>query len=547
MNNKVFVIALDGVGFELVTPWLDSGKLPCLAGLVGQGAHGTLRSTIPPLTGPAWTSFQTGVNPGKHGIFSWTKPSPESYKRSVVSSDDISCPTLWELAGESGRQVVSIGVPMTYPARPVNGIIIPGLLTPRGDASPTYPANVYKELRRVAPDFNFYPHSAHRLTARAKIKELVKAARARTRTAAHFMEQYDWDLFMVHFQSTDSAQHELWGETRRGEHPLLQVFQEVDRLLAGLIERAQKHEATVIILSDHGMGPQEWTLSINTWLLYQGYLSLRRGLSTSLRYLLFRIGWTQSALKRVGLLFFPLIHLLGAGRTALDFMGDTRMSRLYSSLFLSLNDVDWKKTYAYSDADIGHIYLNLRGREPEGMVSDGKKERVIEELISALKATVNPYTEESLLGVVFRREEVYHGEQCSQAPDILFLSKDLRTIGSGTWQFYSNRALDRAILPAHHRMDGILAAVGTPFKPIYHMQGASLIDVTPNILYLLDCPIPRYMDGRLWKDAFLPGTLSERPPRWSDRSSKREEAAYSGRTGDDEELKRRLRALGYLN
>ena len=399
----------------------------------------------------------------------------------------------------------------------------------------------------MAPDFNFYPHSVHRLTARAKVKELVRAARVRTRTAAHFMEQHEWDLFMVHFQSTDSAQHELWGVTRRGEHPLLQVFQEVDRLLVDLIERAQSRKATVLLLSDHGMGPQEWTFSINTWLLHQGYLSLRRGLSASLRYLLFRMGWTQSALKQVGLLFFPLVHLLGAGRTALDFMGDTKMSRLYSSLFLSLNDVDWKKTYAYSDADIGHIYLNLRGREPDGMVSEGEQERVIEELIAALKATVNPYTNESLLGEVFKREEVYHGEQCSQAPDILFLSKDLRTIGSGTWQFYSKRSLDRAILPAHHRMDGILIAVGTPFKPMYRMQGASLIDLAPNILYLLDCPIPRYMDGRLWEDAFLPGNFSERPPRWSERSSKREEIAHSERAGDDEELKRRLRALGYLN
>jgi predicted AlkP superfamily phosphohydrolase/phosphomutase len=386
----------------------------------------------------------------------------------------------------------------------------------------------------------------HRWTIKSKVKELVEAARARAIAASHFLQQYDWDLFVVHFLATDMAQHDLWGVTQNGDEPLLEVFQGIDHLVGELSETAQHMGATVIVLSDHGMGALEWTFSINTWLLHRGYLTLRRSLLTRLRHLLFRVGLTQNALKRVGLILYPIVYRLGLGRTLFDFMENRGIGRLFSFLFLSLADVDWRNTYAYSYADIGHICLNLQGREPRGLVPERDRELLIEKLIGALEETVNPRTGEPLLGEVFRREEVYHGEHLSRAPDILFMPKDLRTVASGTWRFYSNRALDRPVMRGHHRMEGMVMAIGEPFKHAYHMKGAALVDLAPNILYLLDCPIPRYMDGKLWEDAFLPGTLTERLARWSDRPSTRDEVPRSVSKRDDEELKRRLKALGYL-
>ena len=165
MSKKVFVIGLDGVGFPLITPWLEAGELPHLRELLAEGASGELTSAIPPLTGPAWATFQTGVNPGKHGIFGWTKR--RGYDISVVTASDIRYPTLWELASQSGRRVVSIGLPMTYPPREVNGVIIPGMLAPKNDRTPSFPPDAYADLHRAVPGYRFFPESYERIVSSA--------------------------------------------------------------------------------------------------------------------------------------------------------------------------------------------------------------------------------------------------------------------------------------------------------------------------------------------------------------------------------------------
>jgi len=545
--KKVFIVGLDGVGFELITPWVESGKLPHIGSLLSQGAQGPLQSTVPPITGPAWTSFQTGVNPGKHGVSGWTKRRKESYAISVVNGDDNPYPTIWELASENGHSVVSIGLPVTYPPRPVNGVIIPGLLTPRSDPSPTYPAQATAELRRAVPDYQFFPECVHRFTLSAKVKELLTSARGRAAAAKHFLQHHDWDLFMVQFQVTDKVQHDLWGVRKGGFDPVLTVFREVDRQLGELVEMARGMGASVILLSDHGMGPQEYTFSINTWLWGAGYLRLKGGPSVRLKRAAFRGGFTQKNLMRLGLLLYPLAYRLGLVSSFFDALGEGWLARVISMLFLSFDDIDWSKTQVYSRSEIGHLFLNLRGREPQGIVNEDEADRLIDELIDRLKTVVNPYTSEPLLGEVFRREEVYQGERISQAPDILFLPRGLRTLGSGASGFYSKELFDRPLSRANHRMEGILIAAGDPFAPDYQIQGATLTDLAANILYLLDCPIPTYMDGRIWEEAFLPGTMAAQAPRWSDRSAARGAEAPPSGEENDEELKRRLKELGYLN
>ncbi len=546
MRRRLLVIGLDGVGFDLITPWVESGKLPHLRRLLAQGTRGTLRSTIPPLTGPAWASFQSGVNPGKHGIFGWTKRRPGSYAISVVDSDDLTYPSVLELASETGRQVVSIGLPVTYPPRPVNGVIIPGMLTPQRDCTPTYPPQVYHELRKIAPDYRFFPECAHRVSLQAKVQELLACARAKAAAGSHFMTHRDWDLFLVHFQVTDKVQHDLWGITKGGIDPLLLGFQEVDQLVGHLVEIGRQMGATVIVLSDHGMGPQEYTFSINTWLWQAGYLKLRGGAVGRLKRGLFHLGLTQRRLLRLGLFLYPLAYRLGLANSFMDIIGEAKLARMISSLFLSLNDIDWSRTRVYSRADIGHLCLNMKGREPQGIVNEKQADRLIEELIDQLKAMRNPTTGESLLGEVFRREDIYHGEKLAQAPDVLFLPRDLRTIATGASGFYSKTLFDRPQLRANHRMNGIIVGFGEPFKEDHSIQKASLIDLPTNVLYLLDCAIPSYMDGRLWEEAFLPGTLATQSPRWSERPPARRKPVTSLGEKDDLELMRRLKGLGYL-
>ena len=543
MSKRVFVIGLDGVGFPLITPWLEAGELPHLRKLLTEGASGELTSAIPPLTGPAWATFQTGVNPGKHGIFGWTKR--RGYNISVVTASDIRYPTLWELASQSGRRVVSIGLPMSYPPREVNGVIIPGMLTPKSDNSPSYPPEAYDELQKAVSGYRFFPESSHLISLRSKVASLRASVRGRTDAAKYLMQRDDWDLLMVHFQTTDKAQHDMWG--LKNNEPLLEIFQEVDRSVGRLVEQAQSAGATVIILSDHGMGPQDYTFSINTWLLREGYLKLKKGAWNRVKEGLFRLGLTQRRLAQLGILFYPLAYRLGAVDSFFDAVGDSWLARLVNTLFLSLNDIDWERTRAYSHADVGHIRLNRVGREPQGIVSDEEAEGLIAELMEKLRDVINPYTGEKLCGDVMRREEVYEGGMVEEAPEIIFLPRDLRTMGSGASGFYSNRLFDRALMRGNHRMQGIISALGEPFQSGVQMQDARLVDVAANILYLLDCPIPTYMDGSLWKGAFTQEMLTSQPPRFNEQNPSTKGEGRARNLQEEEELQRRLKGLGYLN
>lgn len=543
MTNRVFVIALDGVGFPLIVPWMEAGHLPNISNLFSQGASGELTSTIPPLTGPAWSTFQTGVNPGKHGVLGWTKR--RQYGISVVDGSDIRYKTIWELASASGKKVVSIGLPLTYPPRRVNGVIIPGMLVPRNDKTPSYPREAYADMINAAPKYRFFPECSHLLTIKGKVSSLRSSVKGRTQAALYLSGKEDWDLLMIHFQTTDKAQHELWGVN--DNRPLLEIFKEVDNSVGLLVQEARRKKATIILLSDHGMGPQDYTFSINTWLMKEGYLNLKKGPGVQAKKALFRLGLTQRRLARLGILFYPIAYRLGAVSSFFDAVGEGWLAKLINVLFLSLDDIDWKATQAYSHADVGHIRLNRRKREPEGIISDENANQIIDQLIEKLRGVVNPYTGERLCGDVMRREEIYDGPMLEEAPDIVFLPQDLRTMGSGASGFYSNRLFDRALMRGNHRMQGVVTVVGKPFLEHAKLKTARLVDLASNILYLLDCPIPSYMDGSLWHQAIDPQTLTSHLPYYSNERPPEDYSQATRDSNQESELQRRLKGLGYLN
>ena len=132
MNDhpRVLILGLDGVPWSLLDPWLAAGKLPNLARLIANGVRGDLRSTIPYVTAPAWTSCVTGVNPGKHGVFDFAMQRAGDYGITVVNSTSLRARPLWAILSEQGRRVGMVNVPVTYPPQPVNGVMVTCMLTP---------------------------------------------------------------------------------------------------------------------------------------------------------------------------------------------------------------------------------------------------------------------------------------------------------------------------------------------------------------------------------------------------------------------------------
>jgi len=544
--RKVLILALDGATFRVIAPWMQAGKLPNLAKLKAQSAFGALESTNPPITGAAWTTFQTGTNPGQHGFFDWLRRDPKGYNLVPISAQLLSHPTVWEMLSHHELRVGVLGVPVSYPPRPVNGFIVSGLLAPP-DAAYTYPQSLQAELESAVPGYSTMPeHWQGRYQSQAWLKGL-KASLNRKLSAARFLMEKPWDVFMVHFMETDSVQHQMWhvldGVPRPKYHadgvegnPILEVFQTFDAALPSLLERVPP-ETTVIVLSDHGFGPLHWNVYLNNWLLEHGFLKLKQSAGTLLkRGTFFGLGMTPERL-------YPWAERSGMlGRNA-----HLRHAQIYKRMgqfFLSHQNIDWARTRAYSYGNVGQIYINQQGREPLGRVKPNDVSAVGREIQDGLLALKNPQNQEHVFEKIDVKEDIYHGPAVPNAPELM-LSPSEGYMAVGTGEFVSKHVISPACWGSGwHQSDGILMAKGPGIQP-GEVQGAHLVDMASTLLYLNGVPIPETMDGVVLEELFNPDHLKTHPILAGQ--------ALNGHTsngnlpeGYEEEIRKRLQSLGYI-
>ena len=564
--SKLAVFGLDGATFKVILPAVEQGKLPVIGKLLREGIFGELESTIPPITGAAWVTFQTGVNPGRHGAFDWLTRERGSYRLRPISSEMIPQETLWEFISRQGGRVGVLGVPVTYPPRPVRGFLISGLLTPEGGRC-SHPEGLAAELEAQVGRFPFMPeHWRGRRHSREWLAGLRRGIEQRKRIAKYLLRRWEGELdfFMLHFMETDSVQHQMWhlidGEPRpryrvpfKGD-PILEVYQAVDTALGELLEELPE-ETTVFVISDHGFGPLKWNVYLNKWLLEEGYLKLKRTPRALLKRAAFRAGLTQEGL-------FPWADRLGLlSRGARLRHG--QLNELLGRFFLSFAEVDWPRTRAYSYGNIGQIYLNLEGREPQGCVKPGEAPRLIDELAEKLKALRNPLTGEPVIERIYRKEELYHGPCLEEAPEIVFLPRrGYMTLG--TSELVSNRIISYTFAGSGwHELEGVFIGYG----PILRRGGLErklrLVDLFPTILYALGLPIPRGLDGRVAEELFTPEYRARSKielveaggrayqhgsgPDGRDQGGQEQEKREREREREwEEEVRRRLQDLGYI-
>lgn len=540
-TNKLIVIALDGATFDLIAPWAKEGGLPNMSRLMKQGAYGTLLSTIPPITGAAWASFQTGVNPGRHGVFDWLTREEGSYRLVPISSLNIRHKTLFEFLSEHGLRVGVIGVPVTYPIRPINGFMISDLLTPQG-ATYTFPKELQRELEvlnyKVAPE-----HWRGRAYAKEWLRGLKEGLLARKEATLLLMRKYEWDFLIVHFMETDSVQHQMWHildqkprpkyRASTSGNPIKEIYKMADAAIGEIL--GQAGDATVFVISDHGFGPLFYNVYLNNWLREHGYLTLKRNLSTLLKRAAFEVGFTQENL-------FPLAERFGI----LNKSSNLNVSQIHDRLgkfFLATQNIDWRRTLAYSYGNVGQIYLNMKGREPQGCVKPKEAPLLINELIERLQALVNPFTGERVIKQIYRKEEIYSGD-LSLAPEIVFLPAD-GYMAVGTSEFVSNRIISPSFGGSGwHRMEGLFIGAGPQIKQ-GQLFGMKLVDLFPTIAYALGLPIPEDLDGRVFDALFKEEFLARHAKTFVSEEAKalnEEELTPAW----EQEIKERLRALGYI-
>ncbi len=563
-TRRVMVLGLDGATWTLLRRFAEDGTMPNLASFIERGCTADLITMVPPVTATAWSSFVTGLNPGKHGVFEFllrkkalveeARSARNPFGEVPVNSALRDGIPVWDLVGEAGLKSVVKGVPITYPPAKIEGFMLSGFLTPFGRRDFTQPPGLLDEIEAEFGPYRLYHRQVYsRRGVGDVLDELHDVLDFDIKVTRYLMGRIDWSLFISHFWGTDRASHELWHlldethprhdreEALRYGPRLRAFYSALDEGLAGIVGDAEGSD--IIVMSDHGFGPIHTFLSFNTWLAGQGLLKFKSGVMTSLKRAAYRLGFTPTSLYRLSMALGLAKYRLSGG-----FHSRQKMQMLIHRFFLSLADVDWSVTRAYSRGNYGQIYVNLKGREPWGAVEPGAEyEAVREDVRKRLLAETDPATGENLFDRVYFREEVYEGPYVDEAPDIVFIPRDMRYKALGTLDFTSASFMEPVYgNSGDHRMNGVFLGLGPGFARGGRIERLSILDIAPTVLYLLGLPVPRAMDGRIAEEALEEGRLARRRPEFVDRD-------LLGRTGvgrmegeDRDDIRRRLEGMGYI-
>ncbi|UCG25961.1 MAG: alkaline phosphatase family protein [Chloroflexota bacterium] len=538
---KLLIIGIDGATFDLILPWVEAGHLPNLGRLISGGVHGELASTLPPVTSPAWPTFMTGCNPGKHGVFDFIQPTGSDF--SLVNATKIKQPTMWQRLSAAGHRVGVLNVPVTYPPQPLNGFMISGILSPKGGQI-CYPANLIERYKadlgeyRVAPNIQYKPGIEQEY-----IDDIRALIGAHGEWAMRLMEEEPWDVMMVHFIALDIMMHALWRfmdhshprhEPSPYEHAIRDAYRLVDDYVGRMMDLLPP-ETSVMLMSDHGFGPLHKIVNLNVFLFEHGMLKLSGDAMTRAKVAAFRRGITPAGVYRV-------VERIGLQNLATRVSKETRNQVV--GRFLSFENVDWSQTVAYSMGHVGQVYLNMVGREPNGIVKQGDYQQRRQELVETL-GELRDENGRPLISKIIVREETYHGPYAENGPDLHLIIDDYNMIAFPLFATDGKVITDQIRGDSGcHRREGIFVANGPGIREAQELAEANILDLAPTIMHLLGEPVPRIMDGRVLQEIFdQPSDVS-----YLEEAADSAGLADSQSLSHDEEaqLEERLRSLGYL-
>ncbi len=368
-KKKVFVIGLDGVPYSLLNNLVQEGSLPAISCLMESGHLHRMKASLPEISSVSWTNFMTGTNPGTHGIFGFTDFKKDSYELRFPNFLDIKQETFWDKLGERGKKCIIINQPSTYPARKINGILISGFVA-IDLAKAVYPHSYTSRLEQMG-----YQIDVDTLKSRENPEflwqELSTTLKAREIALESLMKE-DWDYLEFVITGTDRLHHFQWNTYEDKDHPdhsrFLDYYTQIDRMIDKIVESYQKAsdgESPLYLLSDHGFTGIEQEVYLNAWLETEKYLKF----STP---------------------------------SPEDLSEISPSSRAFA-------------------LDPNRIYLNTKGKFPQGSVDQSEKKPLKEEIKNKLKNL--EYKGKKVVKRVFDTEEIYSGPEISKGPDLIVLSE----------------------------------------------------------------------------------------------------------------------------
>ncbi|OGJ13340.1 hypothetical protein A3K82_00380 [Candidatus Pacearchaeota archaeon RBG_19FT_COMBO_34_9] len=469
--GKLFVLGIDGAFPEyFFGEWLD--ELPNIKKIIENGGYARLNSTIPPLSVVAWSSIYTGKSPADTGIFEYIYRKNFSYGDiHVITSQNLKEKTVWQIASENDKKSIVCYLNLTWPIKPFNGYLIGDPLAPSGESvQSTYPKELKGEIQEVLGEFPSSNFSEFRDTSKNSnfreipkkevIKGIYNLTEKQIEVMKYIIKNKQWDLFFGVIGTSDRMNHAFWrymdNEHRKYEkgsefeNTLKDYYRFIDEKLGELISLLDK-DTKIIILSDHGITRMHTRVNLTDWLIREGYMVLKEPIKEKS-------------------IFNPEM-------------------------------VDWKKTKVFAiGAYEGQIFINLKGREPEGIIEKEDYDRIIEELAEKLKQ-IRGDNGKLLDTKIFKKKDYFDGKCEEIAPDIIVYFDNLHygcnnsLIGNETlWSPNTAKGSDDAC----HSRQGIFIIKNGVFKN-KNIGEIDALDVAPTILNELGIKTPEDMKGKIIK------------------------------------------------
>jgi predicted AlkP superfamily phosphohydrolase/phosphomutase len=455
--KRVFVFGMDCMEPSLVFDrWRD--ELPNLSKMMDSGAWGPLRSTIPPITVPAWTAMMTSKDPGQLGIYGFRNRKSYGYDELYFANAAyIKEKTLWQILSRHRKNSVVLGVPQTYPPKPMKGTLVASFLTPNKEVQYTWPDEAKLDLDRIAEGDYIIDVKDFRTDEKDRLLEQIYTmTKRRFMVVRDWVESKEWDFFIFVEMGVDRLHHAFWRYHDTGhrlyekghkyEHAIRDYYRYIDEEIGSVLPLIPEETQTWVV-SDHGARTMEGAVCVNEFFMREGLLSLKETPSEPTK--------------------------------------------------LSTSNIDWTKTTCWGEGGYySRIFMNVKGREPEGIIDPDRYEQVRDEIKAKLEA-LGDDKGNSIGTKVFKPEEIY-SEVKNIAPDLIVYFGDLAwrsagSVGTGAIHIFEN---DTGPDDANHAQEGMFILKGPGVVP-GRREGVSLMDVTPTILSSLDLPLEDGMVGKI--------------------------------------------------
>jgi len=445
---KLLIIGLDSAAPKLVfDKWGE--ELPNLKNLMAKGIHGALETAHPPITVPAWTVMMSSKDPGQLGCYGFRNRKDHSYDSyTIANATAVRYDRAWDIVSRAGKKVILLGVPQTYPTKPINGYIVTDFLTPSTKSDYTYPLELKDEVEKVSGGYVLDVENFRTPDKEALLERIYDKTKKHFKVAKHLITTKPWDFFMLVEMGVDRIHHGFWSFMDPEHHKyqagnpfedaIKDYYRYCDREIGELLSLVPK-DTIVMVVSDHGARKMDGGICFNEWLIKEGYLTLKE----------------------------------------------------YPSQPTSISNVeiDWSRTMAWGDGGYyGRLFMNVKGREPQGVVDPKEYEKIRSELIQKIEAIEDPEGR-NIGSRAYRPEELYK-EVNGVAPDLFayFGNLDWRSVGSVGLKSIYTFENDTGPDEANHDWQGIfilneMGCRGGNLEPGYK-EGLKIYDIGPTVLNL---------------------------------------------------------------